>query len=116
MLKLRLQRRGKNNYATYRVVVADQHAPLGGRFVEDVGAYNPHTNLLTVTADRVKHWLQMGAKPSATLHNLLVNQGVLTAPKMTIWKPPKQAAPAAATAPVEAATSPAAPEESAPTA
>jgi small subunit ribosomal protein S16 len=48
MLRIRLQRRGKRGYATYRVVVADGHAPIKGRFIEDVGSYNPHTALFAV--------------------------------------------------------------------
>src|SRR3989344_5648850 len=119
MLKLRLQRRGKKNYATYRVVVAEQHAPVKGRFIADVGSYNPHTNALAVDQDAVARWLTQGAQPSATVHNLLVTQGLLAAEKVTIWRPPAVAAaetvkptsptPATAAATPEAPSTPPAP-------
>lgn len=97
MLKIRLQRRGKNKYATYRVVVADQRAPIQGSFVADLGAYNPHTNMFTVQKDVVTKWIGQGAQPSATVHNLLITHGIIEGEKVTIWRPPQ--APAADSAP-----------------
>lgn len=91
MLRLRLQRRGKRNYATYRVVVADRRAPVKGRFVADLGPYNPHTNEFKVDKDATVAWLAKGAQPSATVHNLLVENGVLKADKVTSWRPKKKA-------------------------
>ncbi len=102
MLKMRLQRRGKNKYATYRVVIADRKAPVKGRFIADVGAYNPHTNSFTVQQADVTKWLGQGAQPSATVHNLLVTHGLLKAEKVTIWRPPVK--PAEAPAPDTIAT------------
>lgn len=98
MLRLRLQRRGKRNYATYRVVVAEQHAPVKGRFVADVGHYNPHTNEFTVDVAAIKQWLSQGVQPSATVHNLLVTHKVITSDKVTSWRPKKKAAAEAAAA------------------
>jgi len=87
MLRLRLQRRGKKNYATYRVVVADQRAPIKGKFVADVGSYNPHTDAFVVDKDVVNEWIGKGVQPSNTVHNLLVTHGVIKADKVTSWKP-----------------------------
>jgi len=87
MLKLRLQRRGKKNYATYRVVVADQRAPIKGKFLADVGSYNPHTDEFKVREEIVKDWLGKGVQPSATVNNLLVNAGIIQGDKMTSWRP-----------------------------
>lgn len=87
MLRLRLQRRGKKNYATYRVVVADQRAPIKGKFVADVGSYNPHTDAFVVNKDVVNDWIGKGVQPSNTVHNLLVTHGVIKADKVTSWKP-----------------------------
>lgn len=92
MLRIRLQRRGKNKYATYRVVVADQHAPIKGKFMADLGTYNPHTNEFKVDAASAAAWMAKGAQPSPTIHNLMVTHGLLKAAKVTIWKVPKQAA------------------------
>ena len=95
MLKMRLQRRGKKNYATYRVVVAEHHAPVKGRFLADVGSYNPHTNTFAVNAERVTDWLTKGVQLSATVHNLLVTHGLLKADKVTIWRAPRVETPSA---------------------
>lgn len=84
---MRLQRRGKKNYATWRVVVAEQRAPIKGRFIADVGYYNPHTDAFRVEADAVKQWLKQGVKPSPTVHNLLVTHGLLAADKVRSWRP-----------------------------
>lgn len=92
MLKLRLQRRGKRNYATYRIVVADAGAPIKGRFLADVGHYNPHTDVFSVDAEVVKKWLSQGVQPSATVHNLLVTHDIIKADKVTSWRPKKKAA------------------------
>ncbi|MBI1833295.1 MAG: 30S ribosomal protein S16 [Candidatus Andersenbacteria bacterium] len=102
MLKLRLQRRGKRNYATYRVVVTEAGAPIKGRFIADVGHYNPHTNVFSVDADVVKMWLGRGVQASPTVHNLLVNHKVIDAPKVTSWRPKKKATEAAPTAAIAA--------------
>jgi small subunit ribosomal protein S16 len=107
MLRIRLQRRGKNNYATFRVVVAEQTAPIKGRFIADVGSYNPHTNEFVVEKEAVQNWLAKGVQPSSTVHNLLVTHGFLQAPKKTIWRPPADAAPKS----TEEATSEATPKE-----
>lgn len=91
MIKLRLQRRGKKNYATYRVVAADQHAPIQGKFLADLGSYNPHTKAFLVKADLVSTWMSKGAQPSATVHNLLVSHNLLAAEKVRSWRPKKKA-------------------------
>lgn len=104
MLKLRLQRRGKKNYATYRVVVAEQRSPIQGKFLEDIGFYNPHTNAFTVQGELVQKWLAAGAQPSATVHNLLVTHGLLAAEKVRSWRPKKKEA-AAGETPAPAAAS-----------
>ncbi len=99
---MRLQRRGKKNYATYRVVVAERGAPVKGRSVEDLGHYNPHTDVFSVAADKVTAWLKQGVQPSATVHNLLVTHGVIKAEKVTSWKPKRKEGEASASAPASA--------------
>lgn len=87
MLKMRLQRRGKKNYATYRVVVADARAPVKGRFIADVGSYNPHTDIFNVNGEKIADWLGKGVQPSNTVHNLLVTHKMLKADKVRSWRP-----------------------------
>lgn len=87
MLRLRLQRRGKKNYATYRVVVADQRAPIKGKFVADVGYYNPHTSEFKVETAEIEKWLSNGVQASPTVHNLLIENKIIKGDKVTSWRP-----------------------------
>jgi small subunit ribosomal protein S16 len=77
--KLRLQRRGRKNYAFYRIIVADSRAPRDGKYIERIGSYNPNTNPATITLDfdRALYWLQVGAQPTDTVRNILSSEGVL---------------------------------------
>ncbi len=108
MLRLRLQRRGKRNYATYRVIVADQRAPVKGKFVADIGFYNPHTDIFKVNAEAVSEWIGQGAQPSATVNNLLVTHGVIKGPKVKSWQPRKKVAAADASSATNVKPAPAA--------
>jgi len=101
MVRIRLQRRGKRNYATYRVVIADQRAPIKGKFIADVGFYNPHTDEFKVDAEQVRKWIGSGAQPTATIHNLLIEHKVIKGKKVTSWRPKKKEGEAAAAASTE---------------
>lgn len=92
MLRIRLTRRGKSKYATYRIVVAEHSAPIKGRFLADLGNYNPHSKEFKISNEEMQVWVKKGAKPSATLHNLLVNHKIIDAPKVQSWKPKKKVA------------------------
>ncbi|MFO0614066.1 MAG: 30S ribosomal protein S16 [Polyangiaceae bacterium] len=70
---IRLARMGTNKTPFYRIVVADQRAPRGGRFIERVGTYDPCRSELRVEGARIEHWLSKGAQPSATVAVLLKN-------------------------------------------
>ena len=74
--KIRLQRRGRKDYAFYQIVVADSRAPRDGRFIERLGSYNPNTNPATVDLnfERALYWLQVGAQPTDTARNILSGQ------------------------------------------
>jgi small subunit ribosomal protein S16 len=76
--KIRLQRRGRKDYAFYQIVVADSRAPRDGKFIERVGSYNPNTNPATVDLnfERALYWLQTGAQPTDTVRNILSREGV----------------------------------------
>lgn len=75
---IRLRRVGKTKAPTYRVVIADSRAPRNGKFIESIGHYNPRTEPadLVVNADRAKHWIKNGARPTATARSLLVRSGL----------------------------------------
>ncbi len=91
MLRIRLQRRGKNKQAAYRVVVAEKGAPIKGRFLADLGSYNPHTNAFNIDKEAVQRWLKEGVSASDTVHNLLIENKVIAGEKVKIWSvPPKE--------------------------
>ncbi len=79
MLRIRLRRVGKKGQAYYRVVVADQRAPRDGRFLESLGAYDPHATPPSsdLDADRARHWLSQGAQPSEAAEKVLRRAGIL---------------------------------------
>jgi len=79
MLKIRLRRVGSKRQPSYRVVVAESTAPRDGRFVENVGFYNPRTQPETIKLkeDRVLHWLSVGAQPTDSMARLLKKRGTL---------------------------------------
>lgn len=108
MLKIRLQRIGKRNSPAFRVVVTEKTTGPKGKSVEILGSYNPRLKTVSLKKERTTHWLNVGAQPSDSVHNLLIAQGVLTGDKIQVHKKKKgngeqlAAAPAAPTA--EAAT------------
>ncbi|HHW93040.1 MAG TPA: 30S ribosomal protein S16 [Clostridiaceae bacterium] len=78
-VKIRLKRVGKKKQPYYRVVVADSRSPRDGRFIEQIGTYDPHTDPSTfkVDADKVKDWIAKGAQPTDTVKKLLKYNGIL---------------------------------------
>jgi small subunit ribosomal protein S16 len=74
--RIRLTRRGRKHHAIYRVVVADSRAPRDGKFLEQVGFYNPHNDELRFEAEAAIKWLQNGAIPSDRVLDLLKQSGV----------------------------------------
>lgn len=78
-VKIRLQRHGKKNFAFFHIVVADSRSPRDGRFIEQLGSYNPNTDPATITLDfdRALAWLNVGAQPSLVCRRILSYEGVL---------------------------------------
>ena len=79
MVKIRLRRMGAKKAPFYRIVVADSRYPRDGRFIEEIGTYNPRTNPSTgnVDADRAQEWIKKGAQPTDTVRGILKKAGVL---------------------------------------
>jgi small subunit ribosomal protein S16 len=115
MLTIRLTRVGKKNDPSFRVIVVEsKRKPQPGNYLEMVGSYDPRVDRIDLKADRIKHWISMGATTSETVHNLLVSNKIIDAKKINVL--PKKTvakveAPAAEAAPAEA---PAATEEATP--
>lgn len=85
MLIIRLQRVGKKHQPSYRIVVAERRSKLGGPPVEDLGSYSPFTKAVAVKKERVLHWMKNGAKPSVTIHNLLIKNKILEGKKLPVY-------------------------------
>lgn len=81
-VRIRLTRTGKKKQPSYRVVVADGRAPRDGRYIEQIGRYDPRQepSVVEIKEDRANYWLQNGAQPSEPVRRLLQIAGVLAGP------------------------------------
>lgn len=79
-VKIRLKRIGAKKDPAYRVVVADSRSPRDGRFIEEIGHYNPTAvpAVVNIDADKALDWLKKGAQPSDTVRSLLRKTGVIS--------------------------------------
>ena len=79
MVKIRLRRMGAKKAPFYRIVVADSRSPRDGRFIEEIGTYNPmlEPSEFKVDADKVREWMKNGAQPTDTVKTLLKKEGIL---------------------------------------
>lgn len=129
MLKIRMQRTGRTNRPSYRVVVVEHtSSPKVGKVVELVGNYDPASKKRELKTDRIKYWISVGAQPSDTMHNMLITAGVIEGKKInvlpkktvaaqeTVTEEQVSPAPAPAQEPAPEAPAEAAPETEAPTA
>jgi len=91
---------GKNKRASFRVVVQEHTIAPGGKHVEILGSYDPHTKVNTFKKERIQYWISKGAQPSETAHNLFIKNGIIEG-KKRITKIPKPKI-AEAVAPAEA--------------
>ena len=79
MVKMRLRRMGAKKQPFYRVIVADERSPRNGRFIEEIGYYNPLTepSVIKIDADKAKEWIRNGAQPTETVKVLLKKAGIV---------------------------------------
>ena len=79
-VKISMRRMGSKRKPFYRIVVADSRMPRDGRFIEEVGYYNPLTNPdeVKLEEDKIFEWLEKGAQPSDTVRSLLSKAGLMT--------------------------------------
>lgn len=78
-VRIRLKRIGAKKAPFYRVVVADSRSPRDGRFIEEIGYYNPTTDPseIKIDAEKAQKWLKTGAQPSDTVKNLFKKAGIM---------------------------------------
>ena len=82
---MRLQRVGRKNDPSFRIVVVDKRAgPKSNKNIDILGSYNPKMNHVQIDADKAKVWLSKGVQPSDTVHNILVGQKVIDAKKLNV--------------------------------
>jgi small subunit ribosomal protein S16 len=104
MLTIRLTRKGKKNQPFFRIVVIDKRrSASGGNAVETVGNIDPLTKKKVLKKERILYWISKGAKPTATVHNLLVSEKIIDAKKIA----KKSKKPAVVATPATPATAPA---------
>lgn len=79
MVKIRLRRIGAKKAPFYRIVVADSRSPRDGRFVEEIGTYNPLVDPaeIKINAERAVSWIKNGAQPTDTVRALLKKEGII---------------------------------------
>lgn len=77
-VKIRLKRMGSKKKPFYRVVVADSRAPRDGKFIEEIGYYNPvsEPKVVKIDGEKAKKWLANGAKPTETVNKLFKGNGI----------------------------------------
>lgn len=119
MLMMRLQRVGRKNDPSYRIVVTDKRTgPKSGKHIDLLGSYNPKLSQFQIDAEKAKDWISKGVQPSDTLHNMLVDKKIIEGKKINVLpkkspikseEPETEAAPSA-----EPAATPEAPAEAAP--
>ena len=76
-VKMRLRRMGAKKAPTYRVIVADSRSPRDGRFIEEIGYFNPRSDELKIDAEKAKTWLANGAQPTDTVKALLKKSNIV---------------------------------------
>ena len=85
MLMIRLQRTGRTNDPSFRVVLTDRrNSPKSQNFREILGNYEVKKGVLTVNKEKILHWIKMGAQVSPTMHNLLISEKIISGKKINV--------------------------------
>ncbi len=92
MLAIRLQPIGKRSQKFFRIIISEKTKDVFGKYIEQLGTYNPRLtpSEVKINAERIKYWIAKGAEVSPTIHNLLVDQKIIDAKKITSWRPKKK--------------------------
>lgn len=85
MLKIRLKRVGRKHDPSYRIVVTeDFRGPKSGKYIENIGSYDPRKDIKKIDAERVKYWISKGVQISDTVHNILVSEKIIEGKKKDV--------------------------------
>ncbi len=94
MVRIRFFRVGRKKKPFYKIVVTDKsNAPSGGRFIEEIGYYDPSTKESEVNKERVLYWIGQGASPSDTMHNFLIKKEIIRGKKVGVHSTSKKEQP-----------------------
>lgn len=91
MLKIRLQKIGKKNSPSFRIVLVEHTFRPQGKFLELLGSYNKVQKQKKLNKERILYWISKGAQVSPTMHNMLVDEKIIDKVKIKAWKPKKKA-------------------------
>ena len=86
MLSIRFARTGKKKAPLYSLIVLEKSKDPWGDYTEKLGTYNPHKKIADLNVERIQYWIGIGAQPTATVHNLLVTQGIIKEDKVRAGK------------------------------
>jgi len=78
MLAIKLKRTGKKHQASFRIIVSEKRSKVDGRFLEDLGWFNPRTSQFKLNNERTDYWLKNGAQPTVSVRHLFKKNNVLT--------------------------------------
>ena len=81
---------GKRNKAQFKMMLQERSIAPGGRHVEVLGSYNPHSKNATLRQERIKYWIEKGAHISNTAYNLLIRNGIISGEKRKVKLPKKK--------------------------
>lgn len=90
MLTIKLAKIGKKKYHTFQIIITEKTKDTSGNYLELLGSHNPHTNKSNLKIDRIKYWLSKGAQTTDVVHNLLVEQKIITSKKVRVVKVKKK--------------------------
>jgi small subunit ribosomal protein S16 len=90
MLTIRFARVGKKNKAQFKIMLQESTIAPGGRHIEVLGSYDPHSKEATLKSERINYWVSKGAQMSDTAYNLFVKKGIMTGGKRKVKVPAKK--------------------------
>ncbi|MFH0856393.1 MAG: 30S ribosomal protein S16 [bacterium] len=85
MLTFKLERMGKKNKPTFRLIITEKEKDPYDKSLEILGNYNPQTKEAVLKEDRIKHWLSKGAQATTTVQNLLISKGLMEGKKVKVY-------------------------------
>ncbi|MCL4400020.1 30S ribosomal protein S16 [Patescibacteria group bacterium] len=90
MLAIKFKRIGKKHQPSFRIVVGEKRSKVLGRSREDLGWFDPKTKEAKISKERALYWIKVGAKPTPSIHNLLINEKIIEGKKVPVHKKSKK--------------------------